>query len=119
MVDSLGQLTLVGVERRDIKGSAPFFEHTRFIAHFFTMRLRLCTILVALGIVSAQSADSFFNSEVSIAKTNLLANIGPSGAKVQGAHSGVVIASPSTTNPDYLYTWTRDSALVFQEIVNE
>ena len=28
--------------------------------------------------------------------------------------AGLVIASPSTENPDYLYSWTRDSALVFK-----
>ncbi len=32
---------------------------------------------------------------------------------------GIVIASPSTTNPDYLYTWTRDSSLVFKAIIDQ
>lgn len=31
----------------------------------------------------------------------------------------MVIASPSTTNPDYLYTWTRDSSLVFKTIIDQ
>jgi glucoamylase len=30
-----------------------------------------------------------------------------------------VIASPSTVNPDYLYTWVRDSSLVFKVIVDQ
>lgn len=29
----------------------------------------------------------------------------------------MVIASPSQNNPDYLYTWTRDSALTLKEVV--
>jgi hypothetical protein len=33
------------------------------------------------------------------------ANIGPSGSKASGAKAGIVIASPSTVNPNYLYTW--------------
>ncbi len=33
--------------------------------------------------------------------------------------AGLVIASPSTTNPDYLFTWTRDSALVFKTIIDQ
>ncbi|KAG9123732.1 hypothetical protein FRC07_014133 [Ceratobasidium sp. 392] len=54
---------------------------------------------VALGLVHPrQSAvDSFVTSETPIAKAGLLANIGPDGSKDQGAKSGVVIASPSTS----------------------
>lgn len=33
--------------------------------------------------------------------------------------SGVVIASPSTVNPNYLYTWVRDSSLVFKTIADQ
>jgi glucoamylase len=33
--------------------------------------------------------------------------------------SGIVIASPNTKNPDYLYTWVRDSSLVFKVIVDQ
>ncbi len=31
----------------------------------------------------------------------------------------LVIASPSTQNPDYLYSWTRDSALVFKFLIED
>lgn len=30
-----------------------------------------------------------------------------------------MIASPSIVNPDYLYTWVRDSSLVFKVIVDQ
>lgn len=30
-----------------------------------------------------------------------------------------MIASPSTVNPDYLYTWVRDSSLVFKVLVDQ
>lgn len=30
-----------------------------------------------------------------------------------------MIASPSTSNPDYLYTWTRDSSLVFKALIDQ
>ena len=33
--------------------------------------------------------------------------------------SGVVIASPSTVDPNYLYTWVRDSSLVFKAIADQ
>ncbi|PNP43569.1 hypothetical protein TGAMA5MH_04541 [Trichoderma gamsii] len=65
-----------------------------------------------------RSASSFLETEVPIALADLLCNIGSAGSCAAGAKSGVVIASPSKTNPDYFYTWTRDSALVFKCIVD-
>ncbi|KAF9454874.1 carbohydrate-binding module family 20 protein [Macrolepiota fuliginosa MF-IS2] len=62
------------------------------------------------------SVDTYLSTEVPAAKAGLLANIGPSGSKSSGAKAGVIIASPSTSNPDYLYTWTRDAALVFKTL---
>lgn len=50
----------------------------------------------------AITAASYIASQSPISKAGILANIGPSGSKSSGAASGVVIASPSTTNPDYL-----------------
>lgn len=64
-------------------------------------------------------ADAYFAKEMHIAKAGLFANIGPTGAKCQGAKAGIVIASPSSRDPDYLYTWTRDSSLVFQAIIDQ
>lgn len=37
---------------------------------------------------------------------------------VAGALPGLVIASPSTSSPDYYYTWTRDSAITFLSILD-
>ena len=33
--------------------------------------------------------------------------------------AGIVIASPNKVNPDYLYTWVRDSSLVFKVITDQ
>ncbi|KFZ08780.1 hypothetical protein V502_09155 [Pseudogymnoascus sp. VKM F-4520 (FW-2644)] len=68
--------------------------------------------------IRKRSVDTFLASESPIALTNLLCNIGSTGACVSGAASGLVMASPSQTNPDYFYTWTRDSALTFKCIVD-
>lgn len=76
----------------------------RFLSFLFA-----CS-LVALSV--QQNVDSYVQSETPIAKAGILANIGPDGSKSSGAAAGIVIASPSTTNPDYLFTWTRDSSLV-------
>ncbi|KAJ3922895.1 glucoamylase [Lentinula edodes] len=80
----------------------------------------LCGFLV-VGKTLAQSntVDAYVASQSPLAKAGLLANIGPSGSKSMGAKSGIVVASPSNVNPDYLYTWTRDSALVFQTIIDQ
>jgi len=75
--------------------------------------------LVASNVWAQTSVDSFVTKELPIAKAGLLANIGPSGSKSSGAKAGVVIASPSTNDPDYLYTWVRDSALVFAWVVDQ
>lgn len=84
------------------------------------MRFRLLSVLLSVSAALAQtSVDSYLAIESPIAKTGLIANIGPSGSKSQGAKAGVVIASPSSSNPDYLFQWTRDSALVFAAIVNQ
>ncbi|KAG8856251.1 hypothetical protein FRB96_006563 [Tulasnella sp. 330] len=67
----------------------------------------------------ATSVTAYIASQSPISKAGILANIGPSGAKSEGAASGVVIASPSTTNPDYLYTWIRDSSLVYKLLIDQ
>nr|BAU78332.1 glucoamylase2 [Pholiota microspora] len=85
------------------------------------MRVALLSILCYGITVFAQSsvADLYVAKESPTAKAGLLANIGPSGSKASGAKAGLVIASPSTTNPNYLFTWTRDSALVFKTIIDQ
>ncbi|KIM89405.1 carbohydrate-binding module family 20 protein [Piloderma croceum F 1598] len=85
------------------------------------MRFFAVSTLTLSAFVSAQSnsVDQYISSEGPIAKAGLLANIGPDGSKSSGAMAGVVIASPSTTNPDYLYSWIRDSSLVFKVIIDQ
>ncbi|KAI1780488.1 carbohydrate-binding module family 20 protein [Hypoxylon cercidicola] len=70
------------------------------------------------GQLLKRAVDDFITTEEPIALEQLLCNIGSSGCHAQGASSGIVIASPSTTDPDYFYTWTRDAALVFKAIVD-
>ncbi|CAI4214426.1 unnamed protein product [Parascedosporium putredinis] len=63
--------------------------------------------------------DAFVTSESAISMTKLLCNIGGGGCEAAGIPAGVVVASPSKTDPDYWYTWTRDSALVFKTVIEE
>lgn len=84
------------------------------------MRFAILSFLFYCVLVRAQLSvvDQYVATESPIAKAGLLANIGPSGSKSAGAKAGLVIASPSASNPNYLFTWTRDSALVFKTIID-
>ncbi|KAL0960774.1 hypothetical protein HGRIS_005795 [Hohenbuehelia grisea] len=80
--------------------------------------LSLLSALLVVGAVRAKTAEEFIGTQAAVAKAGMLANIGPSGSRASGAKAGVVIASPSSHDPDYLYTWTRDSSLVFKAILD-
>ncbi|KAJ5159273.1 Six-hairpin glycosidase [Penicillium coprophilum] len=64
------------------------------------------------------SLDTWLASETTVARQGILDNIGSDGAHAANAKPGIVVASPSTSNPNYYYTWTRDSALVFKTLVD-
>ncbi|EZF26250.1 hypothetical protein H112_01606, partial [Trichophyton rubrum D6] len=49
---------------------------------------------------------------------SLLDNIGLNGSNAWDTRPGLVIASPSKRDPDYFFTWTRDSALVLKCITD-
>ncbi|CAK7242700.1 MAG: glycoside hydrolase 15 protein [Sporothrix thermara] len=67
--------------------------------------------------VRAGNVDAWLADEAEIALDRILSNIGSTGQYAASAKSGVVIASPSTDNPDYYYTWSRDAALVIKTLV--
>ncbi|KAL8969690.1 MAG: hypothetical protein Q9183_001879 [Haloplaca sp. 2 TL-2023] len=62
--------------------------------------------------------DSFLATENAVALQGILDNIGSIGKEVEGADSGIVVASPSRVDPDYFYTWTRDAALTFKVLID-
>ncbi|KAM0345004.1 hypothetical protein ACHAPU_006886 [Fusarium lateritium] len=63
------------------------------------------------------SLDRFITKEADVAIKGVLANIGADGSRAKGAAPGAVVASPSKADPDYWYTWTRDSALTYKVLV--
>lgn len=69
------------------------------------------------GVLLHNAVNEFIATEEKYAIEQLLCNIGSGGCNSQGVASGLVIASPSKAEPDYWYTWTRDSALVFKAIL--
>lgn len=73
----------------------------------------------ALEARAGGSLTSWLATESPIALQGVLDNIGADGSKVAGAAAGAVVASPSKSNQDYFYTWTRDSALVFKMLVDQ
>jgi glucoamylase len=52
------------------------------------------------GLLLSRTVTDFIATEEKIALEQLLCNIGSGGCKVQGAGSGLVIASPSKNDPD-------------------
>lgn len=57
------------------------------------MRLHLSSLLAILSVLvpySVATTDSYIASEGPIAKAGVLANIGPSGSKSNGAKAGIV-----------------------------
>jgi glucoamylase len=100
-----------------LHGYDAFHRFLSQVAMRFTL---LSTIgLWASSIVAFSSVDEYIATESPIAKAGMLANIGPSGSKSSGAAAGIVIASPNTVNPNYLYTWIRDSSLVFKTLIDQ
>ncbi|KAH6656331.1 glycoside hydrolase family 15 protein [Truncatella angustata] len=65
-----------------------------------------------------RDVDSFLATEEPIAYAQILCNLGPSGCHASGVGSGLVLASPSKSDPDYYYHWTRDAALTFKALVD-
>ncbi|KAJ2970478.1 hypothetical protein NUW58_g9683 [Xylaria curta] len=81
--------------------------------------LAACSVANANNAPQANGLDAFIEKQRSISLQGVLNNIGPHGSRVPGAGAGSIIASPSTENPDYFYTWTRDASLTLKMIVDE
>ncbi len=82
-------------------------------------KMRRFPFLVALLVSFSASAapasrvGRWMDVEAELSLKYLLQNISP-----RGTARGVVVASPSRTNPDYFYHWTRDGALVMDVVVD-
>ncbi|KAI3323679.1 carbohydrate-binding module family 20 protein [Xylariaceae sp. AK1471] len=70
------------------------------------------------GVLLKRAVSDFIATEEPYALQELLCNIGSTGCNAAGVASGIVVASPSKSDPDYWYTWTRDASLVFKAIVD-
>ncbi|KAF2968955.1 hypothetical protein GQX73_g4591 [Xylaria multiplex] len=81
--------------------------------------LAACGVANGSNLPRGNSLDAFIAKQRALSLQNVLNNIGPDGSRVPGAGAGVIVASPSTVNPDYFYTWTRDAALTMKTIVDE
>ncbi|KAL4783906.1 Six-hairpin glycosidase-like protein [Aspergillus varians] len=81
--------------------------------------LGVLTLWVTHGPRTIKESDLnvWLTNEASIARTAVLELIGDDGEWAEGAADGVLVASPSRSDPDYFFTWTRDSSLVFRTLV--
>ncbi|GFF68193.1 glucoamylase [Aspergillus lentulus] len=67
---------------------------------------------------SSASANSYLVKEGLLAYESILKALGNTGSNAPGTAAGLLIASPTTENPDYFFTWTRDAALTFKGLVD-
>ncbi|KAF3906695.1 Glucoamylase [Dactylellina cionopaga] len=61
--------------------------------------------------------DAWLDTEASLAQALLQSNIGSSNNTFVGP--GVIVASPSTSSPNYFFQWTRDASVVMEHLVGE
>ncbi|KAK2834960.1 hypothetical protein FQN49_006740, partial [Arthroderma sp. PD_2] len=84
----------------------------------------LCSALFALPVAVALQANlaepvgGFVGPVDDGTLQSMLDNIGLNGSNAWDTSPGLVIASPSRKDPDYYFTWTRDSAIVFKCIAD-
>ncbi|QIW96004.1 hypothetical protein AMS68_001522 [Peltaster fructicola] len=92
-----------------------------FIMHYhrFVIPLLTSSFTAHAQQQDVQPLSSWLATETPIALQGILDNTGASGSKVPGARQGIVVASPSTVNPNYFYTWTRDAALTIKCLIDQ
>jgi hypothetical protein len=55
---------------------------------------------LSTAVIAQDSLDTWLERQVPYSLQGVLDNIGPDGAKVSGSHAGIVVASPSKSEPD-------------------
>lgn len=72
-----------------------------FLTALWTLALSRAVLAIPkLAPRATTSLDTWLSSETAVAREAILNNIGSAGAWAKSADSGIVIASPSTDNPD-------------------
>ena len=62
--------------------------------------LTACSVTDGRSLPRAGNLDAFVQKQRALSLSNVLNNIGPDGSRVPGAEAGVIVASPSTENPN-------------------
>ncbi|KAL4878216.1 Six-hairpin glycosidase-like protein [Aspergillus karnatakaensis] len=85
--------------------------------NFFALGVLTLWVTHAPRTPTTPELDSWLASEVTVAHNAIIDMIGENGEWAEGATPGVLVASPSRADPDYFFTWTRDSGLVMRVLV--
>lgn len=81
--------------------------------------LSLCSRSSAASNIQRRDLDSFVGTERAIALQGVLNNIGPHGSQVPGTAAGIIIASPSKSDPDCKYLqYLVDTALILPRLLH-
>lgn len=82
------------------------------------MRFRAIAVASLAGVVqsnvplASRDLKTYVASQKARSLHGIFDNIGPDGAKVAGASAGIVVASPSTVNPDCKLLRTTEASTV-------
>ncbi|KAL5334967.1 Six-hairpin glycosidase-like protein [Aspergillus crustosus] len=87
------------------------------ILNFFVLGVLTLWVTHAPRTPTSSDLDSWLTNEAIVARTAILKSIGGNGEWAEGATPGVLVASPSRADPNYFFTWTRDSGLVIRTLV--
>nr|QUS93302.1 glucoamylase [synthetic construct]CAC83969.1 glucoamylase [Saccharomycopsis fibuligera] len=69
--------------------------------------------------VARSNFTQWIHEQPAVSWYYLLQNIDYPEGQFKSAKPGVVVASPSTSEPDYFYQWTRDTAITFLSLIAE
>ena len=84
----------------------------RFVTSLASLSCVATTLSASIRLPQRATGDlsSWLSTEKGVALQGILNNVGSNGALVPGASSGVVVASPSTVNPNCAYHWSHDAS---------
>ncbi|PLB54920.1 glucoamylase [Aspergillus steynii IBT 23096] len=96
----------------------PIFSYFLFLFLFPALQIHAFRFAQIPLAASTEPLDEWLARQIPYALDGVLNNLGADGAKSIGANPGSVVASPSKTDPDYFFTWTRDAALTVRCLVD-
>ncbi|KAI5481605.1 glucoamylase/glucan 1,4-alpha-glucosidase-like protein [Pseudohyphozyma bogoriensis] len=112
-------LTLLALQTIGLVTVISFIPGSHLSVPTVTIPLSSLWTFRAPSVLRESDLDVWIREQDARSLQGVLANVGPTGeySGPEGAKKGIVVASPTTTDPNYVYTWTRDAALVTKALL--